>query len=637
MNALHKLGIAATCSIGGSEKWTGYGYPNYLKDLEGAAVVICPDRDEKGIKHAEMIALDFPGAPWLYCNPSSFQWGRSLPKQKGFDIADWINDDGATKEQILGAIEPRRIPKTQETKPKSTTKQRAEFNDDDEAEFQKFKTEKLAIELIEDAEFKAFKSEKVLQRHGLRNPIVSDDGEEVDRAEVEEFQRIQQSRFDVVELLPALAPAFNSVSRSFNLPSEVCLGAILPIAASLIPAKSRLLISRATNFEVAPILWTCYVAGSGAAKSPILRTFKRPLDKLQADAYQNYVFQKENYETALDDYLNTSKEERGEKPKPPKMTHFYVGDFTRESLVEITGSQPERGLTIVMDEFVGFMQTLDQYRSGKGGDRAWWLSAYDGGALSSVRKGSDPLYSPRSSLSLTGTIQPSVLKREMGDSTEVDGFWSRILWVPIPETRMPAPDETQSSDISEWLEKTYYRLSQFEAQTFTLSAKARSIWTQWHNEVEDLKRDSLSESLKAIYPKAREQAARVALIAHNLESASKGEAGPAAEISAETLQGAIDFVRWSISQARLLYGDCDATEDSPEALRISRFVNSFRGQIVPWTRVRAWLPRTKDLRTKKFRKPNKNECLKFFAEVVKLEYGTLSENSELLILEKMGQ
>lgn len=124
------MGIAATCSIGGSKKWTQYGYPNYLKDLEGAIVVICPDRDVSGIKHAEMIAKDFPNAPWLYANPSSFVWDR-IPENKGFDLADWIND-GATKEMILGAIEPRRIPKVKETKPKSTTKQRPKFNDDDD-------------------------------------------------------------------------------------------------------------------------------------------------------------------------------------------------------------------------------------------------------------------------------------------------------------------------------------------------------------------------------------------------------------------------------------------------------------------------------------------------------------------------
>ena len=127
---LHKLGIAATCSIGGGGKWTEYGYPNYLKDLDGAIVIICPDRDVPGMKHAELIAKDFPDAPWLYANPTSFRWDQ-IPETKGFDLGDWI-EDGATKEQILGAIEPRRIPTTQEEKPKSTTKKRPKPDDDDD-------------------------------------------------------------------------------------------------------------------------------------------------------------------------------------------------------------------------------------------------------------------------------------------------------------------------------------------------------------------------------------------------------------------------------------------------------------------------------------------------------------------------
>jgi predicted P-loop ATPase len=110
---LHKLGIAATCSIGGGGKWTDYGYPNYLKDLEGSVVVICPDRDKPGIKHAEAIANDFPDAPWLYADPTSFMWDR-IPENKGYDLGDWIAD-GATRETILGAIEPRRIPKVKQT------------------------------------------------------------------------------------------------------------------------------------------------------------------------------------------------------------------------------------------------------------------------------------------------------------------------------------------------------------------------------------------------------------------------------------------------------------------------------------------------------------------------------------------
>lgn len=112
---LHHLGIAATCAIGGAGKWREYGYPNYLEDLEGAAVVICPDRDEPGMKHAAMIAEDFPNARWLYAHPTSYMWDR-IPKNKGYDVSDWI-EDGATKEQILESIEPRRP----EPKPETET------------------------------------------------------------------------------------------------------------------------------------------------------------------------------------------------------------------------------------------------------------------------------------------------------------------------------------------------------------------------------------------------------------------------------------------------------------------------------------------------------------------------------------
>jgi hypothetical protein len=101
------LGIPATCSIGGAGKWGHYGHQNYLQDLAGAVVVVCPDRDKPGFKHAEQVAADFPEAQWLYADPTSPEW-ETLPDNKGFDVGDWL-ESGATKEQILGAIAPRRV------------------------------------------------------------------------------------------------------------------------------------------------------------------------------------------------------------------------------------------------------------------------------------------------------------------------------------------------------------------------------------------------------------------------------------------------------------------------------------------------------------------------------------------------
>jgi len=111
VQALLAMGIPATCAIGGAGKWKQYGHPNYLEDLKGYQVVLCPDRDEPGVKHCEEVEADLiengiDVAGWLYAFPESFLWSR-LPKSGGADVVDWIAD-GATKETILGAVEPRR-------------------------------------------------------------------------------------------------------------------------------------------------------------------------------------------------------------------------------------------------------------------------------------------------------------------------------------------------------------------------------------------------------------------------------------------------------------------------------------------------------------------------------------------------
>ena len=104
--ALMDLGIPATTAIGGAGKFGHYGSVNYPADLARfPKVVICPDCDRDGIKHAEQIADLRPEAQWLYANPKHPRW---LALESGYDVKNWI-EDGATADQILAAVEPRRI------------------------------------------------------------------------------------------------------------------------------------------------------------------------------------------------------------------------------------------------------------------------------------------------------------------------------------------------------------------------------------------------------------------------------------------------------------------------------------------------------------------------------------------------
>lgn len=115
-NALWNLDIPATCNIGGSGKWR----ESDSQDLQGAKVVICPDRDTEGIKHAERIAKDFLDAKWLYAYPESGLWKR-LNSGGGADVADWIEDYNLTAEDILGAIEDEKRKLQPATEDKSST------------------------------------------------------------------------------------------------------------------------------------------------------------------------------------------------------------------------------------------------------------------------------------------------------------------------------------------------------------------------------------------------------------------------------------------------------------------------------------------------------------------------------------
>lgn len=96
---LWDLGLAATTSIGGMGKWR----ITDTNDLQGAEVVICPDRDIPGTEDAAKLFEHFPEVKWLYCYPESWAWDN-LPKSQGLDVKDWIEDKKLSAEDILNSL-----------------------------------------------------------------------------------------------------------------------------------------------------------------------------------------------------------------------------------------------------------------------------------------------------------------------------------------------------------------------------------------------------------------------------------------------------------------------------------------------------------------------------------------------------
>ncbi|PSF26767.1 hypothetical protein C7H19_25070, partial [Aphanothece hegewaldii CCALA 016] len=102
VDALWALGIPATTNIGGSSKWRD----SDTQDLEGAKIVLVPDRDKPGIVHMAKIYKAFPDAQWLYVENSFPLWWNpdKIAPSDGYDIADWIKEKKATAKEILDAV-----------------------------------------------------------------------------------------------------------------------------------------------------------------------------------------------------------------------------------------------------------------------------------------------------------------------------------------------------------------------------------------------------------------------------------------------------------------------------------------------------------------------------------------------------
>jgi 5S rRNA maturation endonuclease (ribonuclease M5) len=90
VNALFELGILATCNVGGAGKWSEH----LNQYFEGKDVVILPDNDEAGERHALLVRSK------LLKHAKSVKCIKLPDLQKRGDIVDWLINPDNTKEKL---------------------------------------------------------------------------------------------------------------------------------------------------------------------------------------------------------------------------------------------------------------------------------------------------------------------------------------------------------------------------------------------------------------------------------------------------------------------------------------------------------------------------------------------------------
>src|SRR5262249_47224027 len=263
----------------------------------------------------------------------------------------------------------------------------------------------------------------------------------------------------------------------------------------------------------------------------------------------------------------------------------YASDTTLEKLVAILDDNP-RGILVARDELAGWLTSFERYKSSS--DLPSWLEFHRAGPVSVDRKGGDKRYIliPHAAVSVTGTIQPSILQRQLDEKSFGSGLVARMLFAMPPDRRK----RWTECDIDEEVAEHYARLLndllnlKFEEGKhgprpffLSLSREARDLWKthydQWAGEQAQVEGD-----LRAAFSKLEGGAARLAALHHICQRVMCGvdDRDPVTPLSIEP---GIALARWFANEAERVYFMLGENSANRDRRRLIDFIRAYGGRI----------------------------------------------------------
>jgi 5S rRNA maturation endonuclease (ribonuclease M5) len=369
------------------------------------------------------------------------------------------------------------------------------------------------------------------------------------------------------ELRSFMATAAKSISR----PVDFIFVPSLAILGSAIGSNVKVEIKE--GWEEKPILFTAVIGDSGSGKSPGQKIAKEPVLLKQSETDKEYKQRQIKAYIAWKEYEEEkkllNKEDKQNFPKPniekrvPSPPVYFAVDVTTEALASYHQDNP-RGLIQILDELKGLINSLNQYKGGKGNDRQFILSLHNGGEISVLRKGGngkgdgrERITIPETCISITGGIQPSEISAIIGDNPDLpsDGFAPRFL--------MAFPDYSLSfyndSAVLPKVERERYReiyekVFDFgnSGRVLRFSPKAKLIWEYVYNKliIERITGD-MPAILNETWMKMITHSARITLIFHIIRVVTEG--ADENEIDETSIYTAWKLVEYFKAHARKIY------------------------------------------------------------------------------------
>lgn len=351
-----------------------------------------------------------------------------------------------------------------------------------------------------------------------------------------------------------------NIATACNTPLQIPVACFLGKLAGLIGRSRRILVKE--SWSEPGNLWIGLVARSGEGKTPVLKKFFGPIERLEHEAQE---LTNQQYKDTIEDWKQRRaaiKKDGGdyslldERPEKPIAKQMICDDASIESLGQILAANP-KGVQWLKDELCGLISDLSRYSNKSDSGKERLLSSYDCGRWKTTRvtnqkRNVDIL---QACVSIFGGIQPGRMAQAFkGDSGGIDaesGFLQRFIFIRSEndKPRYFTEDVVTKENIT-LLEKIAAHLWEWDIKLdengneispyVPLSDKALEAYKAWHDRIANEAHVSENPSL---YEKLKGQALRLCLNLHCLDAALKGTDGMEL-VSGECMWRAIVLAEW---------------------------------------------------------------------------------------------
>lgn len=272
------------------------------------------------------------------------------------------------------------------------------------------------------------------------------------------------------------------------------------------------------GYLVKPILYLTVVAPPGSSKTPALKKAFAPLEKFDANLYNQHKEAMKRHASELAD----AKKNKSEEPEKPILNQILIKDSTIEMVIKIL-SHNKMGCCVYADELDGFLRRMNQYKDGDEVQK--WLELWSGSPILLQRISRDENKVQEPVCSIVGGIQPGVLENMSKSENQHNGFFHRFLFCyPIPQEKQPFA----SMSIPYAVTKDYYAyferllsLRTQEQETYIFTQAAFDLYKEWFDYKNTKYNKSLSDNVKGIIAKYQDYCLRFAILIQVMNETNK--------------------------------------------------------------------------------------------------------------------